>query len=61
MEIIIMKNLCPQNHPCPSISVCSVGAITQNGFDAPTIDQEKCIKCMKCVEFCLVGVIQAKE
>ncbi|WP_407313960.1 4Fe-4S binding protein [Desulfosporosinus sp. SB140] len=56
-----MKNRCPQNHPCPSIRVCPVGAIGQIGFDAPTIDQEKCIHCKKCVKYCPMGAIQVKE
>jgi len=60
MQITVDKNLCPQNHSCPSIRVCPVGAIIQTGFSAPVIDQEKCIKCKKCVMFCPMGAIQAK-
>lgn len=36
---------CPQNHACPAIAVSSVGAIKQNGYSAPTIDQNKSIMC----------------
>jgi len=61
MQITVDKNLCPQNHPCPSIRVCPVGAIIQSGFSAPVIDQEKCIKCKKCVMYCPMGSIQAKS
>ena len=61
MKISVEKNRCPQNHPCPSIKVCPVGAIVQNGFDAPTIDHEKCIKCEVCVKYCPMGAIQASE
>lgn len=43
---------CPQNHPCPSVRVCPVGALSQEGFAAPTVNQEKCIKCGKCVRYC---------
>jgi ferredoxin len=43
---------CPQNHPCPAISVCKVTAISQIGFGLPAIDNEKCIDCGKCVTFC---------
>jgi len=50
--ITIDKNKCPQNHRCPSIAVCPVGAITQNGFELPTINQELCIECGKCINFC---------
>ena len=52
MPIIVDKSRCPQNHPCPAVRICKVGAIKQNGFNAPTIDAEKCIVCRKCVAFC---------
>lgn len=58
MEITIDKNRCPQNHPCPSVKVCPVGALKQNGFKAPEIDMDKCIKCKKCVRFCPMGAIK---
>jgi len=48
----VIKERCPQNHPCPSVRVCPVGALKQEGFRAPTVDHEKCIKCNKCVKFC---------
>lgn len=60
MEIIVDKNRCPQNHKCPAVRVCPVGAITQNGFGLPAIDQDKCIKCKKCVMFCPMRALQAK-
>jgi len=40
MTVQVIKNRCPQNHPCPSISVCTVGAFTQNGYDAPVVNDE---------------------
>lgn len=58
--IIVDKNLCPQNHSCPSIKVCPVEAITQNGFDLPKIDSEKCIICKKCINFCTKQAIKEK-
>ncbi len=45
-------NRCPQNHPCPSVKVCPVGALSQRGYSAPDVDNDKCIKCGKCVKFC---------
>ena len=42
---IIVEN-CPQNHKCPAVKVCPVGALSQEGF------QEKCISCGKCSDFC---------
>ena len=44
---IITKN-CPQNHKCPAVKVCPVGALSQSEFEAPKIDYSKCIKCGKC-------------
>lgn len=52
--IVIRPELCPQNHPCPTISICPTGAISQKGFAAPTIDNEKCICCCKCARACAV-------
>ena len=50
--LIVIKEKCPQNHPCPSVSICPVGALKQNGFDAPTVDNDACICCGKCTNFC---------
>ena len=50
--LTLIENNCPQNHPCPAVKVCPVGALSQDGFHAPTIDHEKCIKCGKCSNFC---------
>jgi len=52
MAITVNKNRCPQNHPCPAIRVCPVGALSQQGYKAPIVDDEKCISCGKCVSFC---------
>ncbi|AET69496.1 4Fe-4S protein [Desulfosporosinus orientis DSM 765] len=60
MNITVNKNRCPQNHPCPAIRVCPVGAILQIGFTAPTIDQEKCISCKKCTKYCPMGALQSE-
>ena len=57
MTLVVNKARCPQNHACPSINVCPVDALKQNGFAAPTVDQEKCIKCGKCVNFCPMRAI----
>jgi len=46
------RTRCPQNHSCPSVRVCPVGALTQKGFQAPTADPEACIRCGRCVKFC---------
>jgi len=52
MVLAVKKSRCPQNHSCPSVRVCPVGALSQKGNEAPVVDMEKCIKCGKCVRFC---------
>lgn len=52
LSLMVRKSRCPQNHSCPSVRVCPVGALIQNGYSAPTVDEDKCIKCGKCVRFC---------
>jgi len=50
--IKIIKERCPQDHPCPLIRICQQKAISQKGFDAPEVDNKKCIECMLCVQKC---------
>jgi len=50
--LVVKTNRCPQNHPCPSVKVCPVNALSQKGYNAPIVDMDKCIKCGKCVKFC---------
>lgn len=52
MAIRVITAKCPQNHPCPSVKICPVKALTQKGFNAPTVDEDKCIDCGKCSKFC---------
>ena len=56
--LTVNASRCPQNHKCPAIKVCPVRAITQEGFGLPKIDQEKCIICKKCIQFCPMKAIQ---
>jgi len=51
-QLVVIKNKCPQNHPCPSVLICPVGALKQKGFSAPTVDMNTCISCGKCTKFC---------
>ncbi|HAD83054.1 TPA: 4Fe-4S ferredoxin [Candidatus Edwardsbacteria bacterium] len=52
--IIVKSEYCPQNHRCPSLRVCPVGAIKQDGFKAPYIDQDRCTNCGHCLQSCRV-------
>jgi len=57
VKLKVIKNRCPQNHKCPSIRVCPVNALKQNGNSAPTVDYNLCIECGKCVRFCPMGAL----
>lgn len=56
-RLMVNKNRCPQNHPCPSVRVCPVDALSQEGFSAPEVDMDACIRCGKCVRFCPMGAL----
>ncbi|HKL58686.1 MAG TPA: 4Fe-4S binding protein [Sphaerochaeta sp.] len=51
--LVVRKARCPQNHRCPSVLACPVGALSQKGHAAPVIDYEKCTSCGKCVRYCM--------
>ena len=53
-DIVVNENFCPQNHNCPSLSICPVGAITQKSpYNAPEIDEGKCTGCGICTRSCM--------
>ncbi|MBN1500436.1 MAG: 4Fe-4S binding protein [Spirochaetes bacterium] len=52
MTVKVTASRCPQNHRCPIINICPVGAIKQEGFAAPEIDYDKCTGCGKCIKYC---------
>lgn len=52
MALKIDPKKCPQNHQCPMIKICPVGAITQNSTELPIIDDNLCTECGKCVKLC---------
>lgn len=58
MAVRVLKNRCPQNHPCPSLKVCKTGALSQNGFAAPVVDEGKCVNCYRCISFCPMGAFE---
>lgn len=57
-HITVDTNRCPQNHPCPAVQVCPVGALRQVEIHAPTVDLDKCTGCGKCIHFCPMGAFQ---
>gem|GEM_PF-822884 len=58
---VVIPEKCPQDHPCPLVKVCPVGAISQLGFAAPVIDEEKCIQCGACLTQCGKGAVRDYE
>lgn len=52
MIFYIDPKICPQNHVCPLVKLCPIGAIQQNQDGLPVIDAEKCIQCGKCLRSC---------
>lgn len=53
--IAINEWACPQNHPCPAVRYCPVGAIIQDDiYSVPRIDQESCTDCGTCTQVCRV-------
>jgi Fe-S-cluster-containing hydrogenase component 2 len=60
MALTINPSACPQNHRCPIIPVCSVGAISQAGYGLPEIDEVTCIECGKCAKYCPMHAVQNK-
>ena len=60
MALTISGYRCPQNHRCPLLNVCPTGAVTQEGYGLPKIDDSKCIECGKCTKFCGMGAVMKK-
>jgi len=58
MSIYVEPTHCPENHPCPALRVCPVGALSQDGFAAPKVDEEKCTDCGACTSYCFLGAIR---
>lgn len=61
MKIVIDRDRCPQNHRCPLVDKCPVGAISQEGFLLPIIDEDSCIHCEKCVISCGMKAVYVAE
>jgi Fe-S-cluster-containing hydrogenase component 2 len=57
MALKISGARCPQNHRCPLLVICPVGAISQQGNGLPVIDNDKCIECGKCTRSCGMGAV----
>ncbi|MDF2885060.1 MAG: putative 4Fe-4S ferredoxin iron-sulfur binding domain protein [Clostridiaceae bacterium] len=60
-KIVVKAENCPQNHICPPVLICPVGALKQSGHNAPTVDTNSCIQCGKCTNFCPRGALLYKS
>lgn len=57
MAYNVRADLCPQNHRCPLLRICPVGAISQEGYSLPVFDADKCIECGKCAKVCGMSAV----
>ncbi len=57
MGLKVNTSRCPQNHRCPAAAVCPAGALSQQGYEAPALDENKCTMCGKCVRYCPTGAL----
>lgn len=56
--IVVDPKKCPQDHRCPILPRCRVGAISQKETGLPTVDPEKCIDCGVCITGCPLGAFE---
>jgi len=60
--IVTNPYACPQNHACPAVRRCPVGAIVQSDIrSAPRIDQDLCTECGACSGICRVFTLVSDE
>ena len=57
---VVVQDRCPQDHRCPLLDACPVGAIDQESFNAPSIDDDVCIECGICTRSCPYGAMTEK-
>jgi ferredoxin len=61
MALTINPSSCPQNHRCPIMQVCPVGAISQDDYRLPVIDESLCTECGKCTKYCPMRAVENKN
>ncbi len=53
----VVAELCTQNHMCLPIDFCPKGAISQDGFNLPKVDESACDACGECIKVCPQGAL----
>ncbi|MBM7562287.1 ATP-binding protein [Fusibacter tunisiensis] len=48
---------CDRSPFCPVKRVCPVKAVTGSMFQAPTVSEEDCTGCGKCLNYCPMGAV----
>jgi len=57
MPILVNVGRCPQDHRCPAVRACPVGALSQEAFRAPRVDEGTCVDCGRCALVCPQGAL----
>lgn len=50
-KIEVLIENCPQNHKCPAVRICPVGALSQTENNAPVVDLEKMYRMWQMFKF----------
>lgn len=64
-KAVINREKCDHSPMCPAKKACHIGAITQKTkwffkAEIPEIDQDRCVGCGRCVNFCPQRAIKMK-
>ena len=52
MAVLINENACDKAPNCGMIRLCPADAISQQAGGYPEVNQDSCIECGQCVEYC---------
>ena len=55
MKVKVNKDKCPKKHPCSTVEICPNKAISQEGFNAPLVDEKNVSDVVNALE-CVIKV-----